>query len=282
MKREVDPTKLRNFLVIWIKVGFCLLEIPYTDPLKVDKDLLAGLLSAIQHRSSQNIMEIHFNKHSILFDLDEELLNVLILKHVSDNTPYRDGLTIASKAIRERFNKRTEWVKQIKMGVMKPISECALDVLSSFPLKQIDVRMTPLKVQARKQIPFQTGEFAEKLKLVESYIDNKRPVERIIEELSLEPREVIGLISVLLENNWIELLRVPKGDDILIKNRVPSERELHVLGLSNEIILFLRFFEGNLTLNEIAIDMNMTLDVTIFLVTKLLKKEIFAFPDNPE
>lgn len=282
MRREIDPNKIRNFLVIWIKVGFCLLEVSYTDPLKVDKDLLAALLSAIQHRSSENIVEIRFNEHSILFDLDEELLNVLIMKHVADYTPYRDGLTVVSKAIRERFNHRAEWVKQIERGIMKPISECALDVLTIFPITQIDVRLTPLKMQSKKQIPYQTREFAEKLEILESYIDNKRSVEKIIEEIPLDPSEVMGLVSVLLEYDWIELVRIPNDDDILILNHIPSEMQLHKLGFSNEIYYLLNQFDGTRMLNEIASNIDMTQDVLLFLVIKLVKKEILSFQDTSE
>ncbi|MBA7586349.1 hypothetical protein ES708_28347 [subsurface metagenome] len=108
--------QIRNFMLIWRDTGFCLLNIPYANPVKVDSDMLAELFRAIQQVVSDDIKRMIWNHQTILFEFDKDLLYVLIMHSVSDETSYRNALIKVRNRVSRRFQERREWSKLIKTG----------------------------------------------------------------------------------------------------------------------------------------------------------------------
>ncbi len=133
MIRSPNPANLRNIVVIWLETSFCLLDVPYSNPLDVDPDMLAALLRAIQNVAHDGFQSVGWKQHTILLETRERLLVVLIKKSSSDENSIRERSSRVVVDISVRFDKHPEWAEQIRNGRIQNTRECMLDIAHGFP-----------------------------------------------------------------------------------------------------------------------------------------------------
>ena len=279
----MDPssaTQIKNFLLIWQDAGFCLLNIPYTNPIQLDSDMLAGLLRAIQQVMSDGIKRITWKHQTILFEFANDLLYVLIISSNSNESIYRNELFNIIDRVSKRFQERPEWTKLIKTGQIRTIRECALDVIQSFHLSEIDLSLTPRLRELQEDheaIPFAVGDFNEILETLFGFIDGKRTVCQIIDDSRLDRGMVLGLLSVLLSHERIELVRVVKIEDKLKLTRKPTIVDLSDLGPKELLWELVHEFEETATSKEVADRLRLDPHVVLFLAGKLLDRGVLTY-----
>ena len=272
-----NAIQVKNFLLVWRNAGFCLLNIPYTNPIKLDSDMLAGLLRAIQQVMSDGIKRITWKHQTILFEFADDLLYVLITNPISNEQLYRNELVNVRNRISKRFRRRPEWAKLIRRGQILSIRECALDVMQSFHLRDLDYNLTPILQEDYEDIPFAVREFNETLELLISFIDGKRTIYQIIDDSPLDRDMVLGLLSVLLSYEWIELVRVAKLDDRLKLIRKPTIFDLSDLGPLELLDEVLHEFRVTTTSKEVANRLRLNPHVVLFLAGKLLDRGVLTY-----
>lgn len=275
--RAIDPSNLRNIMVIWLETGFCLLNVPYTNPLDVDSDMLAALLRAIQQVANDGIRKIGWEHHSILFEIKDNLLVVLIMRSASDDEPYRENLLAALRLIIRRFDMHPSWAEQILNGQVKSPRESILDVVQYFPLHIIDETLTPLVAEKGSKIGFDIGEFKLARESLCRYIDGKRTVKQIINDSGMNKSRAIGILSVLCYCNHITLLRVPREDDMLIMTKptllCSAVSRLPLEGIE-EVLMD---FDGTRSVRSIAQSNDLDMSVVLFIAKDLLAKGILSY-----
>ena len=272
-----NAMQIKNFLLIWQDAGFCLLNIPYTNPIQLDSDMLAGLLRAIQQVMSDGIKRITWKHQTILFEFANDLLYVLIMNSISNESTYRNDLFNVIDRVSKRFQERPEWAKLIKIGQIRTVRECALDVIQSFHLRELDLSLTPRLLESREDIPFAVREFNEILELLIGFIDGKRTVYQIIDDSHLDRDMVLGLLSVLLSHDWIELIRVVTIDDSLKLVKEPTIFDIRNLGPEELLWELLHEFEETTTSREVADRLRLDPYVVLFLAGKLLERKILTY-----
>jgi len=277
MMNKFDVMQIKNFLLIWQDAGFCLLNIQYTNPIKLDADMLAGLLRAIQQVMSDGIKRITWKHQTILFEFVDDLLYVLITSSISNESTYRNKLFEVIDRVGKRFQERPEWPKLIGTGQIRTIRECALDVIQSFNLRAINPNLTPKLQENCESIPFAIREFNEILERLIGFIDGKRTVYQIIDGTSFERDTVLGLLSVLLAYNWIKLIRVVTIEDKLKLTREPTVLDLCNLGPKDLLGKVIHEFEETTTSQEVADKLRINPHVVLFLTRKLLEGKILTF-----
>lgn len=274
---HIEVMEIKNFLLIWRNAGFCLLNIPYTKSIQLDPDMLAGLLRAIQQVMNDGIKRITWKHQTILFDFADELLYVLIMSSVSNESIYRKRLIKVRENIRKRFRERPEWTRCIEAGQLRSIRECALDVIQSFQLRELDLDLTPKLLGSHGDIPFAVREFDEILEQLLSFVDGKRTIYQIIDDSGIEKELVLGLLSVLSHYDWIDLVRIVDKDDKLILVQRPSEIELGSLGPKELLWKLIDEFTVVTTCKEVAERYRIDPHVVLFLARKLLVKRILTY-----
>jgi len=277
MKNQTSAIQIKNFLLIWQDAGFCLLNIPYTNPIQLDSDMLAGLLRAIQQVMSDGIKRITWKHQTILFEFADDLLYVLIMSSISNESTYRKELFNVIDRVGNRFQERPEWAKLIRRGQILSVRECALDVIQSFHLRDLDYNLTPILQEDYEDIPFAVREFNEILELLISFIDGKRTIYQIIDDSPLDRDMVLGLLSVLLSYEWIELVRVVTIDDKLKLVKEPTIFDLSNLGPKELVGKLVHEFEETTTSKVVADRLNLDRHVVLFLAGKLLEDKILAY-----
>lgn len=180
--RASNPHEIRNLLVIWRETSFCLLNVPYMNPLSVDGDMLAALLRAIQHVAHDGLRMIRWERHSILFEMDENLLVVLVTKSNSNETLFRESLRVVTTSISSRIDEHPYWIEEIRMGKVKNSREIILDVLSTLPPRIIGEELTPIISGFGEHLCFDIGDFKTTRENICKYVDGKRTVQQIITE----------------------------------------------------------------------------------------------------
>jgi hypothetical protein len=277
MMRFVDEMHIKNYLLIWRGAGLCLLDIPYANPIKLDSDMLAGLLHAIQQVMNDGIKSITWKHQKILFEFADDLLHVLIMDSKSNQLHYETELINVRDRISKRFQQRPEWMKLIKRGQIQNVRTCALDVIQSFHLRGLDYNLTPKLQENHKDIPFATNEFIEMMQFLMSFIDGKRSIYQIIQDSDLAREMVLGLLSVLLLYDWIELIRVTGLNDRLKLAREPRIFEINNLGpreLLREVCSEFRFPSSAI---EVAEKLGLDPYVVLFIAGKLLDCDVLIF-----
>jgi hypothetical protein len=274
---HIEVTEIKNFLLIWRNAGFCLLNIPYTNPIQLDPDMLAGLLRAIQQVMNDGIKRIAWKHQTILFEFADELLYVLIMNSISNEPIYRNRLIKIRDNIRKRFRERPEWSRCIEAGQLRSIRECALDVIQSFYLRELDSEMTPRLLESCENIPFAVREFDKALELLMGFIDGKRTIDQIIDDSCIDRKMVLGLLSVLAYYGWIELVRVVDIDDKLILVQRPTEIELGSLGPKELLWKLIHEFNVESSCKEVAEIHRIDPYVVLFLAGKLLERRVLTY-----
>lgn len=239
--------------------------------------MLAGLLRAIQQVMNDGIKRITWKHQTILFEFADDLLYVLIMSSISNESTYRNELFNVIDRVSNRFQERPEWAKLIKIGQIRTIRECALDVIQSFHLRELDLNLTPRLQESHEEIPFTVREFNEILELLISFIDGKRSVCQIIDDSRLDRDMVLGLLSVLLAYDWIELVRVVTIDDKLKLVKEPTIFDLSNLGQKELLGKLVHEFEETTTSKEVADRLRLDPHVVLFLVGKLLEWKILTY-----
>ncbi len=239
--------------------------------------MLAGLLRAIQQVMEDGIKRITWKHQTILFEFADDLLYVLIMNTISNEPLYRNELINVRDRIRKRFQRRPEWGRLIRRGQIQSIRECALDVIQSFHLRELDISLTPRLQESHEDIPFAVKEFNEILELLIGYIDGKRTVYQIIDDSRLDRDMVLGLMSVLLSYDWIELVRVVTIDDRLKLVKEPTIFDLSNLGPKELVGKLVHEFEETTTSKEVADKLSLDHHVVLFLAGKLLEGKILVY-----
>ncbi len=277
MNDHIEVTEIKNFLLIWRNAGFCLLNIQYTNPIQLDPDMLAGLFRAIQQVMNDGIKRIAWKHQTILFEFADELLYVLIMNSISNEPIYRNRLIKIRDSIRKRFRERPEWSRCIEAGQLRSIRECALDVIQSFYLRELDPEMTPRLLESCENIPFAVREFDEALELLMGFTDGKRTIDQIIDDSCIDRKMVLGLLSVLSYYGWIELVRVVDIDDKLILVQRPTEIELGSLGPKELLWKLIHEFNVESSCKEVAEIHRIDPYVVLFLAGKLLERRVLTY-----
>ncbi|MGY5859421.1 MAG: hypothetical protein RTU63_08620 [Candidatus Thorarchaeota archaeon] len=274
---HIDAMEIKNFLLIWRNAGFCLLNIPYTNPIQLDSDMLAGLLRTIQQVMNDGIRRITWKHQTILFEFADELLYVLIMSSVSNESIYRNRLIKVRDSIRRRFRERPEWSRCIEAGQLRSIRECALDVIQSFHLRNFDLDLTPKLLENHRDIPFAVREFDEILEQLIGFIDGKRTIYQIIDDSGNDRKLVLGLISVLYHYEWIEIVRAINIEDKLILVQRPTEKELGSFGPKELLWKLFHDFTMAATCKEVAEIHGLDSHVVLFLAGKLLERGVLTY-----
>ncbi len=277
MNDHIDALAIKNFLLIWRDAGFCLLNIPYTNPLHLDPDMLAGLLRAIQQVMNDGIKRITWKHQTILFEFADDLLYVLIMSSISNEIIYRTKLINVRDSVRRRFRARPEWSRCIEAGQLRSIRECALDVIQSFHLRNLDLNLTPRLRESHEAIPFAVREFDEILELLIGFIDGKRTIYHIIDDSCIDRKIVLGLLSVLSHYDWIELVRVVDMDDKLKLVQNPTMLEFGNLGPKELFWKLVHEFTVTTTSKEVADKHRIDPYVVLFLAGKLLERGVLTY-----
>ena len=277
MNDSPDPTKIRNFLLVWLETSFCLLNVPYHAPLEMDPDMLSALLRAIQYMMNDGIRKIKKKQSTYLFEINKDLLFVLIMQSVPDEDIYRQALVKIKEEVSSKFQNRPEWPRLVKTGRIGMICECEIDVVPILPLMSIDRQLTPEFRSRREDIPFDIGEFSDMLDLVCGFIDGKKTVAQIVDTIPIDVNLVRGLLSVLLAYDWIELIRVPSLGDTLTLVKEPTESDLNSFLPSRRVKELIHDFNGEFPINQIADNHKMNPSVVLFIARQLLERGILSF-----
>jgi len=239
--------------------------------------MLAGLFRAIQQVMNDGIKRIAWKHQTILFEFADELLYVLIMNSISNEPIYRNRLIKIRDSIRKRFRERPEWSRCIEAGQLRSIRECALDVIQSFYLRELDPEMTPRLLESCENIPFAVREFDEALELLMGFTDGKRTIDQIIDDSCIDRKMVLGLLSVLSYYGWIELVRVVDIDDKLILVQRPIEIELGSLGPKELLWKLIHEFNVESSCKEVAEIHRIDPYVVLFLAGKLLERRVLTY-----
>ncbi len=274
---RIDALEIKNFLLIWRDAGFCLLNITYTNPIHLDPDMLAGLLRAIQQVMNDGIKRITWKHQTILFEFADDLLYVFIMNSISNEIIYRNRLVNVRDNVRKRFRERPEWSRCIEAGQLRSIRECALDVIQSFHLSDLDLDLTPRLRESHETIPFAVREFDEILELLIGFIDGKRTIYQIIDDSCIDRKMVLGLLSVLSHFDWIELVRIVDMDDKLKLVQNPTMLEFGNLGPKELLWKLVHEFTTLATSKEVADKHRLDPHVVLFLAGKLLDRGVLSY-----
>jgi hypothetical protein len=277
MMRFSDEMHIKNYLLIWRDAGLCLLDIPYRNSIKMDSDMLTALLRAVQQVMNDGIKRIIWKHQKILFEFADDLLHVLIMDSNSNELLYETELINVKNRISKRFQQRPEWVKLIKRGQIRNVRTCALDVIQSFYLRGLDYNLTPKLQENHKDIPFATIEFIEMMQFLMGFIDGKRSIFQIIQDSSLAREIVLGLLSVLLLYDWIELIRVAGLNDRLRLAREPRIFEINNLGPGELLREVCNEFRVPSSTIEVAERLGLDPYVILFIAGKLLDCDVLIF-----
>jgi hypothetical protein len=235
------------------------------------------LLRAIQQVMNDGIKRITWKHQTILFEFADDLLYVLIMSSISNESIYRKRLIKVRDSIRKRFLERPEWSRCIDAGQLRSIRECALDVIQSFHLRELDLDLTPRLLESHEDIPFAVREFDENLEQLIGFIDGRRTIYQIIDDSRIDRKMVLGLLSVLYYYGWIELIRVVEIDDKLILVQKPTELELGSLGPKEVLWKLIHEFTVATTSKEVAEMHKIDPHVVLFLAGKLLERGVLTY-----
>ncbi|MHA1950926.1 MAG: hypothetical protein ACW987_13765 [Candidatus Thorarchaeota archaeon] len=269
----LDVSKVRYISLIRMEGGESVLNIPYAE-LTVDPDLIAGFVTAVIIFAKTPIRTIRKAAYDILIEVGDNVLVLLVVDPVADESPYREKL----KRILDQVElDHGEKLKHFE-GDVRRFRESALTVVQEFPFSSVDLDLVPIKKTKGVRIPFRVGLVDHDLEQIESFISGKRTVSEIMDLIGFSDEKVLALISILTRYKWIEFKTRLTEDDVLIRKECP-EMALDMLkaqyGEPLEDIL--KSFDGSIKVKEILELLPYDRRAMQFIINKLVEEGCLGF-----
>jgi hypothetical protein len=207
---RADVSNVRYISVIRLEGGESIVNIPYGE-MAVDSDLIAGFVTAVIIFAKTPIRTIRKANYDILIEVGEYVLVLMVIDPVEDEEPYRKKLRRILENLEEKHAEKLEHFE----GDIRRFREFSLEILKEFPFSRPDLMRIPVKKSTEEGIPFRVGLVHRKLEQLEDYINGKRTVAEIMDQIALTEDEVIALISALAKYDCLEFHRRLEGTDVL-------------------------------------------------------------------
>ncbi|TFG33354.1 hypothetical protein EU527_08310 [Candidatus Thorarchaeota archaeon] len=263
----LDVSKVRYISLIRMEGGESVINIPYAE-LTVDPDLIAGFVTAVIIFAKTPIRTIRKAAYDILIEVGENVLVLLVVDPVSDETPYREKMKLILDDVESKHGDKLKHFE----GDVRRFREFALTVIKEFPFQSADLNMIPVKRKSGVRIPFRVGAVDRELEEVELFINGKRTIAEIMDLMGLTDEDVLALISILSRYQWIEFKRRLTENDVLVKSKCPEiilERLESQYGKALGELL--SQFDGKASIKEILNSIPYDRDALWFLINKLVE-----------
>ncbi|MFW9793104.1 MAG: hypothetical protein ACFFEE_02285, partial [Candidatus Thorarchaeota archaeon] len=191
--------------------------IPYAE-LTVDPDLIAGFVTAVIIFAKTPIRTIRKAAYDILIEVGKDVLVLLVVDPVADETPYREKL---KRILHQVESEHGDKLRHFE-GDIRRFRESALTVVEEFPFSSTDLDLVPFKKSKGVRIPFRVGSVDHDLEQVESFINGKRTVAEIMDLIGFTDSKVIALVSILSRYQWIDFKKRLTDDIVLVRKEIPT------------------------------------------------------------
>ena len=215
----LDVSKVRYISLIRMEGGESVLNIPYAE-LTVDPDLIAGFVTAVIIFAKTPIRTIRKAAYDILIEVGENVLVLLVVDPVADETPYREKLQRILNQVEIDHGEKLRHFE----GDVRRFRESALTVVQEFPFSTADLDLVPIKASTGVRIPFRVGSVDHDLEQIESFINGKRTVAEIMDLIGFSDEKVLALISILTRYQCIEFKTRLTEDNVLVQKECPEMR----------------------------------------------------------
>ena len=262
----IDVSKVRYISLIRLEGGESVLNVPYAE-MTVDPDLIAGFVTAVIIFANTPIRTIRKQKYDILIEVGKNVLVLLVVDPVPDESPYRTKLkTILAQVEEEHGTKLKEFE-----GDIRRYREFTLQILTEFPYYELDLNLVPVKTFKDIKIPFRVASIDRKLEQIEAFIDKKRTIMEILDLIDMPEEEVLALIGALLRYQHIDLKRKLTEQDKPIVTKNPPITCTHLRAqYGKPVDDLLEKFDGKITIQEVINGLPYDKAAIWFLINKLV------------
>ncbi|MBD3407700.1 MAG: hypothetical protein GF411_16400 [Candidatus Lokiarchaeota archaeon] len=261
----VDVSRIRYVSIIRLEGGESILSLPYAT-MTVDPDLIAGFVTAVIIFAKTPIRTIRKAAYDILIEVGKQVLILLVVDPVPDETPYRNQL----KEILKKFETRYEESLSDFDGDIRLFREFCFSILVHFPYHQIDHDLVPLKRKG-EQIPYRVGEVDEKMEEFEDFINGKRSLGEIVNRIALTDGEVMAVASALAKFKWIHFKKPLTNKDVLVRLECdPMVIERLKAQYGKPVDDLIRCFDGSQEIQEITQTLPYDTSAIWFLINLLV------------
>ncbi|MBD3160419.1 MAG: hypothetical protein GF309_16685 [Candidatus Lokiarchaeota archaeon] len=243
---KADVSNVRYISVIRLEGGESIVNIPYGE-MAVDSDLIAGFVTAVIIFAKTPIRTIRKANYDILIEVGEYVLVLMVIDPVENEEPYRKKLRRILENLEEKHAEKLEHFE----GDIRRFREFSLEILKEFPFYRPNLMRIPVMKSTKEGIPFRVGLVDRKLEQLENYINGKRTVAEIMDQIALSEEEVIALISALAKYDCLEFHRRLEGSDVLEKSDCPEIALRKISGMYGIAEKIMASTDGKKTIDEV-------------------------------
>ncbi|MFO7835710.1 MAG: hypothetical protein R6V83_03575 [Candidatus Thorarchaeota archaeon] len=243
---EPDVSNVRYISVIRLEGGEAIVNIPYGE-MAVDSDLIAGFVTAVIIFAKTPIRTIRKANYDILIEVGDYVLVLMVIDPVEDEEPYRVKIRHILDNLEEKHGEKLEHFE----GDIRRFREFSLEILREFPFFRPNLMRVPVKKRNEEGIPFRVGLVDRKLEQLEDYINGKRTVAEIIDQIAIPEDEVIALISALAKYDCLEFQRRLNGVDVLEISDCPNTVLQRLISQYEAVEEIMACVDGKKTIDEV-------------------------------
>ncbi len=252
--------------------GESVLNIPYAE-LTVDPDLIAGFVTAVIIFAKTPIRTIRKAAYDILIEVGENVLVLLVVDPVADETPYREKLRRILGQVEIDHGEKLRHFE----GDVRRFRESALTVIQEFPFSSTDLDMVPIMKSKGVRIPFRVGLVDHALEQVEAFINGKRTVAEIMDLIGFSDEKVLALLSIFTRYKWIDFKKRLTDDNILIRKDCPKMAlDLLKSRYGQPLEDILQAFDGTKKVKDVLESLPYDLRAMWFIINKLVEDGCLA------
>ncbi len=279
---EPDVSNVRYISVIRLEGGESIVNIPYGE-MAVDSDLIAGFVTAVIIFAKTPIRTIRKANYDILIEVGDYVLVLIVIDPVEDEEPYRVKIRRILDNLEEKHGEKLEHFE----GDIRRFREFSLEILKEFPFFRPNLMSVPVKKRNEEGIPFRVGLVDRKLEQLEDYINGKRTVAEIIDQIAIPEDEVIALISALAKYDCLEFQRRLKGVDVLEISDCPNTVLQRLISQYEAVEEIMACVDGKKTIDEVISGLQAEESVQYdesalwFLITKIVDAGCLELAELP-
>ncbi len=263
--------KIYRIIIFHKETGELILSLDYDFSVDIENTTLIGMVLAAEHfsrdmhtESKEPVKAIKRKDDVVLVGIGEYIaMAILAAKGIDESS-------LNTKII--ELVKEFEDIYQYDLnpwdGNTSKFGMFAINIVEQFPMKHISMNQIPRRRAAGRPLPISDPIFGRRIVEVQMGIDGKKKVGDLVKELSITKEELLAILEILYNYNWIDLKSVIDENTKLMKLKDPDPELVEFYG---EIILkFVNLCDGNKPLKQIVNMIGMSHSAMSFVAQKLV------------
>ncbi len=280
MSSKDEEALVRYISLVRREGGEPMLGIPYRE-MSVDPDLVASFVLAIIIFENRQLKTFTKEGYVVIIEEGVHTVGLLIVDKVENDESYRNNL----RMLIEKFEDEFEATLANWKGDIRPFRAFALEILGTYPYREIDWDMVPKLVseseanpEQQGAIPWSVGETDVKIQTVVGFVNGKRTVREIMEASGLSGADTRAIFSMLSRYKWIKFTRKLGPDSVLRKLTEPPKYLVGAYG--EQFANLVEMFDGLKTFKEVCSSLSIDLDIVTTLTKNLIDVGVLGYSDE--